>query len=282
VACRLTHTSFAWGVRPIEGTRRLYPTTDPYDLEAKLSLDFAPGRSYMPANIHENLASRIQHNNTHQSYTNLILRSADLILASREPSPDELAQAKEKHRKIRYAPVALDAFVFIVNTKNPVRNLTRKQIIGIYTGRIKNWKNLGGAPEPIHPYQRNRNSGSQEKMERLVMKGLKMVKAPHLQTPIAMIGPFNAVRHDRRGIGFSDLYYDTYMTYQPEVATIGINGVVPNQSPIRDRSYPFVSKVYVAWIADIPPANHPRIVRDWLLSDEGQSVVAESGYVPIR
>ena len=172
--------------------------------------------------------------------------------------------------------------MFIVNTENPVGNLTREQIVGIYTGRIKNWKDLGGAPEPIQPYQRNRNSGSQEKMEKLVMKGRKMVKAPPLQTPIAMIGPFNAIRHDERGIGYSDLYYDTFMTHLPEVTTIGIEGVVPNKRTIRDRSYPFVSEVYVAWIGDTPRANPARSVRDWLLSDEGQSVVAESGYVPIR
>ena len=69
----------------------------------------------------------------------------------------------------------IDALVFIVNPKNPVRNLTADQVRKIYTGEITNWKEVGGVDHAITPYIRDADSGSQEKMETLVMDGLTMI-----------------------------------------------------------------------------------------------------------
>jgi phosphate transport system substrate-binding protein len=281
-ACRLTGTSFAWGSHPFDGTRRLYPTTTPYDPGSKLSLAFPDARAYMPTNIHPMLSSRIKHNGTHESYTNLIMGTADLIIAAREPSDDERALARQRGVKVTFAPVALDAFVFLVSSKNPVRNLTLEQVRGIYTGTVTNWAQVGGPNNPIIPYQRNRNSGSQEMMEKLVMKGLKMVKASDLESSISMIGPFNALIRETKGIGYTVMHYDTYITHSPQIAMIAIDGVYPNQENIRNRSYSFVSGVCIAWLDDLPSNSPVRTIRDWFLTNDGQSVVAESGYVPIR
>jgi phosphate transport system substrate-binding protein len=280
-ACRLTGTSLAWGSHPFDGTRRLYPTTAPYDPGNKLSLAFPDTRASMPKDVHPTLPARIKHNGTHESYTNLIMGAADLIIAAREPSEDELALARQRGVKVSFTPVALDAFVFIVNRTNPVRDLSLEQVRGIYTGSVTNWAQVGGPSNPITPYQRNRNSGSQETMEKLVMKGLKMVKAADIETP-SMIGPFNALIRDTKGIGYTVMYYDTYMTHLPQIAMIGIDGVYPSRENIRNRSYAFVVDVCLAWLDDLPGNSPARILRDWLLTDEGQAVVAESGYVPVR
>lgn len=282
LACRLTRTACAWGSHPLDGTRRLYPTTDAYNPDAKLSLEFAASRFYMPTSIHRGLLERIQHRGTHESYTSLVGRKAELIITAREPSEDELALAREKGVRIRFAPVARDAFVFIVNTNNPVRSLTVKQIRAIYTGTITNWLEAGGAAEAINPYQRNRNSGSQGIMETLVMRGQRLVQSGDLDVPMTMIGPFNAIRHDRRGIGYTMQYYDTYMTRMPEVKTVAVDGVAPSGENIRARTYPFVSEVFVAWLEELPHGTPAQTVRDWLFSNGGQRLVAESGYVPIN
>ncbi len=282
VACRLTHTSFAWGSHPFDGTRRLYPTTEPYDPAAKLSLDFSDAHSSMPTKIQGNLFRRIEHTGTHESYTNLIARTADLIIVAREPSDDELALSHEKGVRIRFAPVALDAFVFLVHRSNPVTSLTVEQIRAIYTGTLTHWSAVGGHPEPIHPYQRNRNSGSQETMEKLVMKGLTMMPSRDLEVSISMVGPFNAIRHDRQGIGYTFQYYDTYMTRSPEVRIIAINGIQPTAERIGKRAYPFVTEVFLAWLDELPTPSPAQVVRDFLMSEAGQRVVAESGYVPIK
>ena len=168
-ACRLTHTSFAWGKPGISGERRLYPTIKAYDPGARLSLEFTGSDLHDQAMILWKLEEKIRHTATHSSYINLISGSADLIIVAREPSDDELDLAREKGVEIHYAPIALDAFVFIVNVRNPVRSLTIEQIRDIYTGKIPDWAEVGGTPGAIRHYIRNRNSGSQEKMEKMVL-----------------------------------------------------------------------------------------------------------------
>ncbi len=278
VACRLTHTSRAWS--NFGGIWLLSPTTDPYEPDKKLSPEHQRVPSPIPTNPHP-LLERTWPSTTHQSYMNLIGRTPQLILAARGPSEDEGALARENGVQIKTLPIALDAFVFIVNTQNPVRNISVDQIRSIYTGKLTDWAELGGPEGPIQPYQRNRNSGSQETMEKVVMKGREMVKAPNLETP-SMVGPFNAILRDKRGIGYTFYYSHTYMESSPQIAMLGIQGVRPNPNTIRDRSYPFVAEVLVAWLSDLPGNSPAAAIRDWLLTKEGQSVVAESGYVPIR
>jgi phosphate transport system substrate-binding protein len=207
---------------------------------------------------------------------------AQLVLAARGPSADELALAREKGVRIQTLPIALDAFVFIVNRENPVRNLTVHQIRGIYTGKLTDWAQVGGPQGRIQPYQRDRNSGSQQTMEKLVMQGREMVKVSMLEMTLSMTGPFNAIRHDQRGIGYTFYYFDTYMALMPEIAKLGIGGVPPTPKTIQDRSYPFVAEVVVAWLSALPEDTPAAAIRDWLLTNEGQSVVAESGYGRVK
>lgn len=91
-------------------------------------------------------------------------------------SRDEKAYANEKSVTLDETPIALDGFIFITHKNNPVKTVTREQIRGIYMGEITNWKEVGGKDLAITPYIREPNSGSQEKMETIVMKGLEMPK----------------------------------------------------------------------------------------------------------
>lgn len=281
LACRMTGASFAWQAMPFDGTRRLMPTRRPYDPAVRLALAFDKKAFIEPDNLHIELAKRIHHNGTHESYVKLISGEADLVLAARSPSDDERALAREKKTRIHTTPVALDAFIFIVNRENPTPSLTVDRIRDIYAGKIADWSQVGGPPGRINAYRRNRNSGSQETMERLVMKGLEMKTTADLETPISMIGPFNALRRDKRGLGYTFRYYDTHMTSIPETRAIAVDGVAPTAENIRARRYAFVTEVYAAWLNELPEDAPVRAVRDFLLSPAGQRVVEESGYVPI-
>ena len=97
---------------------------------------------------------------THGAYTNLIEGKCDVIIASRDISRNEKAAAESLGVELETAPLAIDALVFIVNPKNPVKNLTADQIRKIYTGEITNWKEVGGVDHAITPYIRNADSGS--------------------------------------------------------------------------------------------------------------------------
>lgn len=225
--------------------------------------------------------SRIWHEGTHSSYMNLIAKKADLILVARKPSADENAFAEERGVSLLITPIALDAFVFIVNTNNGVNALTTDEIVAIYTGGISNWSEVGGAEREIHPYQRNRNSGSQELMETLVMKENKMMNVPTM-TLYGMMGPINMLAEDEKGLGYSVYYFEKHMAPNAPLRVLAIDGVAPNAETIADGTYPYTTKVYAVLRDDLAETHKARSLLAWLTSDEGQTIVKEAGYVPIR
>lgn len=237
----------------------------------------------------------IVHNGTHGSYMNLIEETADVILVARAPSEDELQAAVEQGVSLDVQVVALDAFVFLVNVENPVDDLTQDTLRDIYAGNISSWAELGidiisdsAAEEPIHAYQRNKNSGSQELMDDLVMRGTPMIDAPELLRT-SMLGPLNAIGGnpwvidgDVLGIGYSVYYYASFMFPHRHTKLIGIDGIQPTPENIASRTYPLTTEVYVVVREGMPQDSSAVIFRDWLLTEDGQAVIEESGYIPLR
>jgi phosphate transport system substrate-binding protein len=248
---------------------------------------------------------RIRHHGTHGSYLRLIKGQEDLIYECRLPSEDERRLMKKEGVELRHSPIALDAFVFLRHTDNPVQGLSAQQVRDIYTaakeggGRIENWSEVGGPKRPIHAYVRNRNSGSQETMLSLVMKDCEIIKGRSM-VAYGMMGPYNLMFADKAGLGFTFYYYQRYMSPMPRrsgkagknvrqqaakprtpVRMLAIDGVRPTRSSIARRRYRWVTEVYAVTRKDLA-ADHPAAkLRDWLLTAEGQKVIAETGYVPI-
>lgn len=226
------------------------------------------------------------HSGTHGAYVNVINGDADIGLVARQPSPDEFKLAEEKGVEIDVQPIALDAFVFIKNFKNQVASLSIKQIRDIYNGKISNWKEVGGPDSKINAYRRNRNSGSQELMESLVMKEVEFEELEH---PGArrlihqgMGGPYIALTHDEHGLAYSVYYYEHFMSGSPQTVPIDVDDVTPTFETIQSREYPFVTEVYISTLKNLTKDSPGFRFREWLLSPAGQAVVRESGYVPLR
>lgn len=246
----------------------------PYNREKRLAPD-----KVVPKEIRKKVD--IYHTGTHTSYVNLIKGDKDLILVARAPSPDELEEAKKAGVELDVKAVALDAFVVIANVKNPVGNITLDQLRGIYTGKIKDWQELGGSPGQIKAFRRERNSGSQELMEELVMKGTPMAPLPDMIL-WGMMGPVNALRNSPQGIGYSVYFYFVFMFPEKNIRMVAINGVRPDAESIAARTYPLTAEVY-AVVRKGATADDPAVMlRDWMLTKEGKAVIAETGYVPIR
>jgi phosphate transport system substrate-binding protein len=227
----------------------------------------------------------LSHSGTHGAYMNLIEGNAEVILVARQPSEDELEAARKNGVVLDFRPVALDAFVFLVNEANPLESIEIGSIRDIYTERVTTWDEMGvdvrfEGDSTIHTYRRNPNSGSQELMESLVMEGEEMVDSPDLLL-YEMVGPFNAIGHDPLGIGYSVYYYATNMLPTETVRLVAVAEVLPTTESIANRSYPFVTEVYVVVRADAPPDGTAVQLRNWLLTAEGQAVVSQSGYVSI-
>ncbi len=262
VACQILNVPCAW-YKPLFAERTIGP-----DPKAAIG------------GQRERVRAVTRHNGTHAAYLNLTAGKADLILVARVPSEDELKAAREKGVELEVIPFALDAFVFLVNVQNSVNDLALENVRDIYAGGITDWAALGGKGA-IKAYQRDRNSGSQELMDALVMRGTPMIKAPDMIIE-TMMGAVNAVGQQPLGIGYSVYYYATFMLPDEKVKLVGINGVHPTSDTITERTYPLTAEVYAVMRSGMARQSTAAILRDWLLTDDGQAAVAASGYVPLR
>ena len=222
---------------------------------------------------------------THGAYMNLIEGKTDVIIASRDISRNERAASDSMDVEIETAPLAIDALVFIVNPKNPVRNLTSDQIRKIYTGEITNWKEVGGVDHAITPYIRDTDSGSQEKMETLVMNGLTMINGTYMAEIIGsqMASPYTQLEGDEYGIGYTPFFYCTAMVRDLlKVNMLSIDGVMPSKESLRSNEYPFTSHIYAAVRKTESHDSMAYKLYRFLFTSKGADMIDESGYIAIR
>ena len=220
----------------------------------------------------------LQNRNTHGSFVSLIDGDNDIIITARGISRDELTYANEKGVSLLSYPVAKDAFVFLVNPKNPIRNLSNEQVIKIYTGEIRNWKEVGGNDAMINPYIRNPNSGSQEKMETIVMKDHQMIDWPEM-VGYVMLSPYYQLEQDENGIAYTPFYYYDTIVNDDRTEVIGINGVTPDKSTIENNSYPYVTEVMASVRADVDKGSTAYQLFYRLATGQHNDIVQESGYI---
>lgn len=215
-------------------------------------------------------------------YASLINKEKDLIFVS-EPSDDILRQAKEANVEFDMTGIGRDGFVFIVNKDNPVNSLTIEQIQKIYTGEITNWKEVGGNDEEIVAYQREQNSGSQNLMEKMVMKGITMKDAPTGLMISSMEGLIDSVakkNYDgaKSSIGYSIYLYAKEQYVKDNIKFLSIDDVYPSDETIANGTYPLSKIVYAVTRKDVPQDSSVRKLTKWLLTDEGQKIVVAGGY----
>lgn len=263
IACKLLDVDYSW-------VYSSFHYKYPYRLLP--SCDKKPGTCKF-------ITERIFHSSTHISYENLIRKNADLILVARRASNDEKQLADSLDVELIETPVALDAFIFLNNINNPVNSITTDQIRDVYTGKITGWLELGGPDKDIHPYLRNRNSGSQELMETLIMKDLQMIEAPDM-IMYGMMGLVNQIEYDRQGIGYSINYYTRYMIRSDSIKLLHIDGIYPDFNSLKMRTYPYTTEVFAVIRKDLEENTMAYKLYDLLLSSDGQDIVRESGYIP--
>ncbi len=223
----------------------------------------------------------LQHNNTHESFINLIDDKVELIMTARSISRDEKVYAEEKGVTLIEKPIAKDALAFIINPNNPVSSLTIQQIQGIYTGDIVNWNEIGGNDVLITPYVRNRNSGSQEKFETMVMQGLTIKEFSELHIGTTMMSPYYQIEGNETGIAYTPFYYYNVMVDNENTKAIGVNDIAMTKENIMNGTYPYITDVYAAVRSDIDKSSTAYQIFEFLTTTGGQAIVEESGYIPL-
>ena len=203
---------------------------------------------------------------------------ADVVLAVKYYD-ETLKDAEERGAHLVTTPVAKEGFVFILHKGNPIDSLTQRQIRDIYSGKITNWKELGGKDEEIIPYQRNWDSGSQTAMESF-MGGEPIVAAEDHVLTISMTIMLSEVeRTGSPGIGYNIYSWALGQSLDSkDLKTVAVDGVKPDNGTLADGSYPLMIYTYSYYNAGNEKG---KALTEWLLTAEGQSVVASAGYVGI-
>jgi len=222
------------------------------------------------------------YNNTVEGYRKLAEKKTDIFFGA-YPSQDQIEYARTNGTTFKYTEIGKEGFVFFVNKKNPVDSLTIEQIKGIYSGRITNWKQVGGNDEKIVAFQRNEGSGSQSMLKRL-MDDTSPMKPPMEEINDSMMGIINEVsdyKNYSNSIGFSFRYYLETLIANPNVKMIKVNGVAPTQENISSEEYPITTSLYAVTYEGNPNENVQKLI-DWILSDEGQEIVEKTGYARVK
>lgn len=227
--------------------------------------------------------------NTHPAYIRLIDKEVDVIVVT-EPSEDELKYAKEKGVELEVTPVVREGFVFYVNANNPVNNLTLGQIKRIYSGKIVNWNEVGGNAGSIRPFQRPENSGSQTGMLSLVMKDTKLmtpIKEDLVETMESIINLVADYDNGENAIGYSYYYYATTIfetideAISSKIKLLAVDGVKPSNETIKSGEYSLNTAYYIVTRKGDTSEDAQKLVNA-MLSEEGQNVAEEAGYVGVK
>jgi phosphate transport system substrate-binding protein len=253
----------------LDGATALYP------LYAAFAQAVYPEKEY-PRNEGEVVC-----NTTTGAYESLLNGTADIIFCAR-PSKEQLAAAKEKGLEMILTPIGREAFVFFVNSRNPITGLTTSQIKDIYSGKITNWKDAGGKNQSIKAFQRPEGSGSQTMLLK-VMGEVAPMPAPKQDVAGGMgdiISQTADYKNFSGAIGYSFLYYATEMVKNDRIRLLQIDGITPSRNAIQDGTYPLSAELYAITAGSKNPNVEGFI--QWILSPQGQSLVEKTGYTPLQ
>jgi len=209
----------------------------------------------------------------------LINGTTDICQASRPIKADEQAQLQQRNGEPAHEQVvARDGLSIYVNERNPVPALTLAQLRDVYTGAIVNWKALGGADAPIVAYGRENNSGTYVYFKEHVLANADF--AAGIQTLPGTAAVVNAVAQDVHSIGYGGAAYAKGVREVPVRKDETSPAVKPSRATVLDGSYPISRALY--WYTRSAPKGRIARFLEFALSDEGQKIVGEVGYFPVR
>ncbi len=209
----------------------------------------------------------------------LINGTTDIAAASRPIKTSEIDKLKARFASTGFAyPIARDGLSVFLNERNPVRELTLQQLQEIYTGRITNWKGVGGNDATIILYSRENSSGTYQYFKDNVLRGKDY--APRTQTLQGTAAVVNAVAKDPNGIGYGGAAYAKGIRFAAVKKDAKSPGVMPSLETVRSGDYPISRFLYL--YTRSRPSGATKSFIDWALGAEGQKIVSQVGYFPVK
>jgi len=204
--------------------------------------------------------------------------TTDIAMSSRKLKMDERLKLQDAGRAVKETIICYDALSIVVNPANKVGKLTREQVEGIYTGKIKNWKEVGGDDMPIVVYARETSSGTYEFFKEFVMNR-KNYASSVLNMP-ATGAIIQSVSQTKGAIGYVGFAYvnkevkDVAISYDK-----GKNYFMASKETAKNGSYPIVRPLFFYYPTSKEAYVKPFVT--YVLSADGQKTVDEIGYITL-
>ena len=208
----------------------------------------------------------------------LINGATDIANASRKMKNTEKEKLKARYNTLGVeVACAKDGITVYLNPSNKVKELSIKQLSEIFKGNIKNWKEVGGADGEIKLYGRENSSGTYVFFQENVVKG---DYAPNCQTLPGTAAVVNAVKKDPAGIGYGGAAYAEGIEICKVKKDDKSTAYIPTAETIKTGEYPITRYLYM-YLKNKPTGAVKNYI-DWILSPEGQKLVVEMGYFPVK
>src|ERR1700730_5239984 len=200
--------------------------------------------------------------------------TAEIGMASRRAKSSEVGAATAKGRNMKPTIVAYDGIAVIVNSANPVKTLSRKQVEQVFTGDVTDWSAVGGSGGKISIYTRNTSSGTYSEFKELAMK--KRDYAPSSQKMAGNEQIASEVGKNPNGAGYVGLAY----TKAGGIKVMPIDGVSPSTQTVHAKTYPYARPTF--YYTNGEPSGLAKEFLDFTIGPTGQKIVAQVGFVPIK
>ena len=196
--------------------------------------------------------------------------TSDIGMASREIKESELAEFP----KLNVVVIARDGIAIVANADVTVSDLTVEQVRDIFSGKITNWKDLGGEDQNIIVVSREEGSGTRGAFEEMVMGKDALITAS------AILQPSNGSIRTTVSTTPYSIGYMSFGYLDDTIKAISIGGIAPTEPNAADGSYPIVRPLNM--LTNGEPTGAVKAFLDFILSDAGQKLVVEDGYIPVK
>jgi phosphate transport system substrate-binding protein len=222
---------------------------------------------------HPHLAFDTEFKGTSYGFGALMVDKSDIAAASRPVTANELSLAKDRSIDFNTYLIGSYSVAVVLNSGNPLATLTRNQVRDLFTGKIQNWKDVGGPDAPVHVYIRDPVSGTYLGFQELAME--KKEYAPHPKTFTSYEAIANAVAQDSDGIGYASIEDGK----KSGIKAVSIEGAAPTIAAVQKGEYPYarVLRLYTNKAKESPAALE--FIR-FIQSDRGQKILTDMGFVP--
>ena len=200
--------------------------------------------------------------------------TAQIGMSSRRARPAEVGAASGKGVQMKPTIVAYDGIAVIVNSGNPIKSLSKKQVEQIFTGEVADWSAVGGSPGKISIYTRNTSSGTYSDFKELAMKKRDYAGGSQKMAGNEQIAA--EVGKNPNGIGYVGLAY----IKAGGIKVMAIDGVSPSVSTVHAKTYPYARPTF--YYTNGEPQGLAKRFVDFTIGSAGQRIATQVGFVPIK